>query len=171
MITTEQLKKILPNLNRPEIYTTAFNDTCKKYEINTRLRVCHFLAQIIHESGGFRYSKEIATGIAYEFRKDLGNVKPGWGQKYKGRSFIQVTGRYNYEQISKDLGVDFTKFPEYLEQLPYSMIAAGWFWNKNKLNKQADLNRLTTITLTINGGTNGIEDRKRWLIKCLENIQ
>jgi putative chitinase len=169
MITIEQFSGIV-KIKNAEIILKAFNDTCEKYEINTRNRTCHFLAQLLHESGCFRYSKELATGIAYEFRKDLGNIRPGWGQKYKGRGYIQITGRYNYEQLSKDLQIDFTKNPEYLEQLPYSMISAGWFWNRNKLNRLADKNQVTAITLTINGGTNGIEDRKKWLIKCFENI-
>ena len=93
-----------------------------------------FIAQIGHESGQLKYSEEIASGKAYEGRKDLGNTQQGDGVKFKGRGLIQITGRFNYIQLSKDLGEDFIKNPELLSTPKYAVQSACWFWNKNKLN-------------------------------------
>jgi hypothetical protein len=112
------------------------------------------------------YNKEIASGKAYEGRKDLGNIKVGDGVLFKGRSFIQITGRSNYKLISEALGVDFISNPVLLESDQYAFLGAGWFWNTKKLNKYADVDDFLTITKRINGGTNGLEDRKNWLMKC-----
>ena len=71
---------------------------------------------MIHESGSFRYTKEIASGKAYEWRKDLGNVQAGDGVRFKGRGLIQLTGRANYALASNALGVDFVSRPELIEQ-------------------------------------------------------
>ena len=164
MITPEKLSQIVKT-KYPKVLADAINDTCLRYEINTPLRLRHFLSQVLHESGGFIYSKEIASGSAYEFRKDLGNVQGGWGRKYKGRGFIQITGRFNYELLSKSFSIDFINKPELLEQLPYSMLSAGWFWHIKGLNKLADKNDIIGITKKINGGLNGLSDRKLWFEK------
>jgi putative chitinase len=143
-------------------YKTLF----KIYEINTPLRVAHFMAQLHHESGGFNYLKELGNNAyfkKYEGRKDLGNIFAGDGLKYKGRGFIQITGRANYTELSKDLKIDFVNNPELLEQEANAIISALWFWNKKKLNTFADEDNLSTITKRINGGFNGIEDRKKLL--------
>jgi putative chitinase len=105
-----------------------------KYSIDSDKEVAAFIAQIGHESGYLRYSEEIASGKAYEGRRDLGNIYAGDGMKYKGRGLIQITGRYNYAQLSKDLGEDFIKNPELLSTPKYAVQSACWFWNKNKLN-------------------------------------
>ena len=138
------------------------------YHINTPLRVAHFMAQIHHESGGFKYTKEIGNDAyfkKYEGRKDLGNVKEGDGLRFKGRGFIQVTGRANYTVLSKDTRIDFLNNPELLEQEANAMISALWFWNKKKLNELADKDDCKAITKKINGGYNGLADRERLLIK------
>jgi len=138
------------------------------YHINTPLRVAHFMAQIHNESGGFKYTKEIGNDAyfkKYEGRKDLGNVKDGDGLRFKGRGFIQVTGRANYTVLSKDTRIDFLNNPELLEQEANAMISALWFWNKKKLNELADKDDCKAITKKINGGYNGLADRERLLIK------
>jgi putative chitinase len=124
------------------------------------------MAQLHHESGGFNYLKELGNNAyfkKYEGRKDLGNIFAGDGLKYKGRGFIQITGRANYTELSKDLKIDFVNNPELLEQEANAIISALWFWNKKKLNTFADEDNLSTITKRINGGFNGIEDRKKLL--------
>ena len=139
-----------------------------KSGIDTPLRLAHFFAQIHHESGGFKYLKELGGDkyfLKYEGRKDLGNIKLGDGLKYKGRGYIQVTGRTNYSCISKDLNIDFLTHPELLEQEVNALLSAIWFWNKKKLSLIADRDDVLTITKRINGGTNGLDDRKQLLIK------
>lgn len=164
-LTKEQLKLCAPyakdfNIER---YLDAINQTLEEFNINTPKRVAAFLAQIIHESGSFRYSEEIATGKAYEGRKDLGNIKPGDGQRFKGRGLIQITGRNNYEAFSKFSNVDFVNFPVKITQAMHSARAAGWFWETRGLNQLADIEDFKKITQKINGGLNGYPDRiKHW---------
>lgn len=143
-------------------YKTLF----KIYEINTPLRVAHFMAQLSHESGGFKYLKELGNNAyfkKYEGRKDLGNIFSGDGLRFKGRGYIQITGRANYTELSKDLKIDFVNNPELLEQEANAILSALWFWNKKKLNFFADEDNISTITKRINGGFNGINERKKLL--------
>lgn len=172
MITIEQLQGVALN-KKAELLKVLkpLNDTLVKYEINTPLRICHFLAQICHESLSFIYRKELASGKAYEGRKDLGNTNAGDGVKFKGRGYIQITGRANYTQLSIDLGIDFVGSPELLETIDNAMLSAGWFWDKRKLNLLADKDDVTSITKKINGGLNGFEDRKKYLEKAKKLIK
>ena len=147
-------------------YLDSVNQTLEKYSINTPLRICHFLAQVLHESGKFVYNKELASGQAYEGRKDLGDIHTGDGVKYKGRGFIQITGLSNYKAITESFNVDFVNNPVLLEQSPYCALSAGWFWNNHNLNALADIDHLIDITHKINGGENGIDDRRALLIKA-----
>jgi predicted chitinase len=82
---------------------------------NEKNQECHviatFVAQLAHESHGFRYFEEIASGAAYEWRKDLGNSKAGDGRRYKGRGPIQLTGRNNYRAAAKFMGVPIEEKP------------------------------------------------------------
>jgi putative chitinase len=147
-------------------YVNWLNEYCARYEINTPLRLAAFLAQIGHESCRLCFSEEIALGDAYEGRKDLGNIHKGDGKKYKGRGLIQVTGRYNYEAISKDLGIDFVNNPRLLALPEYAVWSACWFWDKHNLNALADEGRFRDITRKINGGYNGLEDREKLYARC-----
>ena len=120
-----------------------------------------FLAQIGHESGQLRYVRELASGEAYENRSDLGNTQPGDGVRFRGRGLIQLTGRYNYEAIERELGLSVLENPQLLETPENAARSAGWFWYRNNLNALADLGKFDTITRRINGGLNGKEDRDR----------
>ncbi len=168
MITAEILKKIYVHAKSTAIdaFIGPLNETMEKYEISTALRQAHFLAQVGHESGELRYVRELASGQAYDIGKlaeSLGNTPEDDddGERYKGRGLIQITGTANYKALSKDLGCDFLANPERLEEPVYAAMSAGWFWNKRKLNRLADLDDLKRITKRINGGLNGLEDRKR----------
>lgn len=172
-----------------------FKEVCEKYSINTGARFACFLSQLAHESGTFFYTEELASGSAYEGRKDLGNINKGDGVTYKGRGFIQITGRANYTSLSKEFKVDFVKIPTLLgakninictsDQMRWATMSAGWYWNTRKLNDLADKVDLSTpvttepnnwvfklITRKINGGYNGLHDRiskfekiRKYLIK------
>jgi putative chitinase len=169
MITTDQLKAIIGNIYYDTKFQTlvdSINQVSEKYSINTTLRLCHFLAQVIHESGRFKYETELASGNEYEGRKDLGNVNPGDGATFRGRGFIQITGRGNYKAVSKALGFDFLSQPTMLANPPYDMLSAGWYWNSRSLNQYADQDDILTITKKINGGQNGLTQREYWLSKC-----
>ncbi len=134
--------------------------------IDTPLRQAHFLAQIGHESGEFRFRAEIANGQAYEGRRDLGNVQPGDGQRFKGRGLIQLTGRANYADYGRAIGreAELLDHPALVaEDAELCVDVAGWFWSKNQLNALADADDLSTLTRRINGGLNGLDDRRRLL--------
>jgi putative chitinase len=124
------------------------------------LRFAHFFAQLGHESGGFRYMEEIASGQAYEGRADLGNVQPGDGRRYKGRGPIQLTGRANYREYGRRLGIDFEAHPEIAALPSIGMMTACTYWTVKGLNALADADDVDAITRRINGGTNGLDDRK-----------
>lgn len=128
--------------------------------IDSGLRLSHFMGQCAHESGGFRYMEEIASGAAYEGRADLGNTQPGDGKRYKGRGPIQLTGRANYRAFGREVGIDFEAHPEMVAFPSVGLMAAVRYWNSRGLNAKADADDLLGITRAINGGTNGLDDRK-----------
>ena len=174
-ITLEILQKIEPN-STANIRANAnfkgcpierlvgyLNTYALEFDITTPLRWAHYLAQIMHESGGFRYSEEIASGKAYEGRADLGNTQKGDGVRFKGRGLIQITGRANYTAYAKYCGYDVVAKPELLERLPGAVKSAMWYWQTHGLNELADKDKFLTITKRINGGTNGLESRQKYL--------
>jgi putative chitinase len=167
ILTLNQLKQILGNNPRknPEVLLPEINKTLTKYNINTPLRITHFLAQVLHESGRFAWFTEFASGKAYEGRTDLGNTQPGDGTKFKGRGAIQITGRSNYNIISKNLEINFTDNPDLLTKTEYAILSAGWYWNKRKLNKYADIDDIRGITKRVNGGFNGLQERTAYYNK------
>lgn len=128
--------------------------------LDTGLRLAHFMGQCAHESGGFRYMEEIASGAAYEGRADLGNTQPGDGKRYKGRGPIQLTGRANYRAFGREVGIDFEAHPEMVAFPSVGLMAAVRYWNSRNLNALADADDLDGITRKINGGTNGLADRE-----------
>jgi putative chitinase len=137
-------------------------DTAAKFNITNTLRLTHFLAQCAHESGNWRYRTELASGAAYEGRKDLGNTQAGDGVKFKGRGYIQLTGRANYKSFSNFVGVDCVANPE-LVATTYPMMSAAFFFNSNNLwticDRGATDDIITLVTRRVNGGTNGLADR------------
>ncbi len=173
MITNNQLKQIYPfstESNR-EKYLPYLNEFMLEYGIDTKERIAAFLAQIGHESGQLFYSEEIASGKAYEGRRDLGNTEKGDGVKFKGRGLIQITGRANYQKLTNEMrglpmGIDFTEEPDLLKKPQYATKSACWWWNNRKLNELADNDseeNFKRITRIINGGYNGYTDRyKIW---------
>lgn len=129
------------------------------------LRIAHFMAQLIHESGSFRYMEEIASGAAYEGRADLGNTLPGDGVLFKGRGPIQITGRANYRLYGRVIGIDIERNPQLAAVPSIGLHLACAFWVSKDLNTLADRDDVIGITRRINGGTNGLDDRKAALAK------
>jgi putative chitinase len=144
----------------------------EKFGLNKPHREVQFFAQLMHESGEFRYDKEIwgptPAQERYDVRTDLGNTKAkdGDGKKYMGRAGIQITGKANYEEftewcrknIDKD-APDFVKYPEKINTDPWEGLVPIWYWTTRNLNKYADRGDIEQITKAINGGLNGYDDR------------
>lgn len=156
-----------------EKYAPAFNQALIAAQCTTVNRVAMFCAQTGTESLGLRYTEEIASGAEYEGRRDLGNIYPGDGRKFKGAGILQTTGRTNYGHFSQwayDQGLtkspsQFLDHPEQLRQLPWAFISASFYWvhERPKLNAMADAGDILGCTKAVNGGTNGLADRTaRW---------
>ena len=177
----------------PDVVIAMIPDTAAKFEINTPLRLAHFLAQCGHESGGFRATQEnlnySAKGLNGIFRKyfpteaaaaayarqpqkiaskvyggRMGNgpESTGEGYKFRGRGYIQLTGKENYTAFGKSIGEDMVANPDMVAST-YALLSAAWFFSKNGLHKIADEGAsdlvVTKITKRVNGGTIGLPDR------------
>ncbi len=152
---------------RADLFAPHLSAACRYYGIDTPERLAAFLAQIGHESGSLRYVREIADGSAYEGRRDLGNLVPGDGTRYRGRGLIQLTGRDNYRQMRDLLDhlgpPDFLDSPAALEEPQWAAWSAAAWWHSRHLSDLADAGDFDAITRRINGGTNGATDRRqRW---------
>jgi putative chitinase len=167
----------------------------EKFQINTPLRLSHFLSQCGHESGGFKAVNENlnygAKGLMTTFKKyfptedvakqyerkpeliaskvyggRMGNgpeaTKEGW--KFKGRGYIQLTGKDNYKAFDAIVAENILENPD-LVATKYPLLSAAWYWNSRKINATADLgagdDTVTKVTKLVNGGTIGLEDRKK----------
>jgi putative chitinase len=166
MITSKQLVDIMRcPAQRAEKWAGPLDAAMARYDIDAPLRQAAFLAQVGHESGRLIFVREIWNPARcpwqarYEGRTDLGNLQDGDGYRFRGRGLIQITGRANYEACGKALEQDFVAHPELLEEPKLAALSAAWFWDSRKLNALADKGEFRKITLRINGGTNGIEDR------------
>ncbi|GAB3652080.1 peptidoglycan-binding protein [Ramlibacter alkalitolerans] len=140
--------------------------TLDRYEINTRLRIAHFLGQTCHESAGFRTTEEFASGQAYEGRKDLGNTQPGDGVRFKGRGLLQLTGRANYQEYGRALGVDLVGQPELAAEPALSLQIACEFWKRKQINRVCDDDDVVGVTRKVNGGKNGLAERSTFTAKA-----
>lgn len=135
--------------NVAKIWLPYFNEYFPKYGLNTKERIASFLSQVGHESGALLYTEEIASGAAYEGRKDLGNTVAGDGVRFKGRGLIQTTGRKNYQDFKDKFGIDVIKNPSLLgaknalvatpDQLKNSLLSALEYWTKKRTYPYKDL--------------------------------
>jgi putative chitinase len=176
----------------PDEVIAQIPDTCVKFNITNVLRLAHFLSQCGHESGGFKAVKEnlnySADGLAkifpkyfsgginesyarqpekianriYANRMGNGDEASGEGYKFRGRGFIQLTGKQNYAAFGKSIGEDILSNPD-LVATKYPLSSAAFFFNNNNLwaicDKGADVATVTAVTKRVNGGTIGIDDR------------
>jgi putative chitinase len=172
-------------------------ETFEKYQINTPKRQACFLGQTMHESGGYKFLREnlnysakalmatwpsrfpdMDTAEKYERQPEMiankvysgrmGNTEDGDGAKFIGRGLIQLTGKDNYRAFGEAIGEDLVANPQLVEQPRYAALSAGWFWNKRGLNVLADAMDITTMTVRINGGRIGIDDRIAKINKALD---
>lgn len=133
-------------------------------------RIAMFLAQTGHESDGYQTTEEYADGSEYNNRADLGNTQPGDGPRFKGRTWIQITGRANYTKFSAwaaDQGLIsdpayFVNNPTALADLKWAGVGAAWYWTvaRSTINALSDQGDVVGVTQLINGGQNGIDDRR-----------
>jgi len=158
-----------------EKITSLLNAYAMEFGINTPRRWAHYLSQIAHESAELRYSKEIASGAAYDtgkLAKQLGNTpeKDGDGQFFKGRGLIQLTGRANYEAYKKYCGFDVVKDPELLAKPVGAIRSSMWFWRNRGLNELAEKDNFKEITRRINGGFNHLKERAAYLERAKQTF-
>ena len=163
--------------NVPGVDYTAlspgFNEAMVAAGVTTVRRAAMWCAQLGHESVGLRYMREIwgptPAQRGYEGRADLGNTRPGDGKRFMGRGPIQVTGRHNYTRLSQWAHKEglaptptfFVDNPTELEKPRHGFLGAVWYWTTQRpLNQLSDAGDLTGATRAINGGTNGINDRR-----------
>lgn len=177
----------------PDSVIQQIPDVAAKFEINTALRLAHFLAQTGHESGGFKHTNEnlnysadglkkifpkyfAQAGLAesyarqpekiasrvYGGRMGNGDEASKEGFKFRGRGYIQLTGKSNYTEFDKFVDDDILGNPD-LVATKYPLLSAAWFFHKNGLNaisdKGADDATVTAVTKRVNGGTIGLPDR------------
>jgi len=178
-------------------YVEPINEVMEFYEINNKNRISMFLAQVGHESGGLSVIKEnlnysadrlkvifpkyfrgvdpsgyarnpqkIANRV-YASRMGNGSEESGDGWRFCGRGLIQVTGRDNYSWFAASLHISPEEASEYMETFEGAAQSACWFWESNNLNQWADKRDILTLTKRINGGTIGLEDRKKHYEHCL----
>lgn len=164
--------------NRTEVSQICeLNECLDRFQINKPQRIRHFLAQVGHESGGLVFAKEIwgptPAQRGYQGRKDLGNLQPGDGYRFRGAGYIQLTGRFNYQKFSEfmgdrriiDLGCD------YVSQA-YPFTSAGFWWHNNGMNTLCDdpFVNVERVTRRVNGGTNGLLDRVAYYNRACKAI-
>lgn len=170
MITAEQLKQISPGtpLERCKTFAPLLDKYCPMYGIDTPTELASFLSQVLHESGGFKYMREIwgptSAQSRYEGRRDLGNIYKGDGKKFMGRGPIQITGRANYTRMSKDMFGDnrLLHNPDILSTPEYGIISSCIYWKWRNLDAVDDDAGIKSETKAVNGGYNGLFDRQKY---------
>lgn len=194
----EKLEDILTGNKKVEEFYEALCKALPKYDITTENRVAGFLAQCAHESNNFKVMQEnlnySADGLRRIFPKYFKDVDPddyarqpekianrvyasrmgngdeesGDGWKYRGRGVIQLTGHDNYSKFAKDMDMSLEEVVDYLETVEGAIMSAAWYWNSRKINGAADANDIVKMTKLVNGGTIGLDDRKKHYAHILE---
>jgi len=190
-ITKEQLSQLIPKNPYIEQWYEALSVLLPDYEINTPNRIAAFIAQCAHESASFtalhenlNYRSETLSKVwpkkfpasiaeqyahkpeaianrAYASRMGNGDEASGDGWRYCGRGLIQLTGKDNYTAFADSIGITPEEVSDYVQTFEGAAQSACWFWESNNLNQYADSGDIETMTKRINGGTLGLEDRKK----------
>lgn len=183
-----------------DIYGPIMETVLSNYSITTPLRVAHFLAQVMHESGNFKYLEEnlnynkeallrvfskyftpalaekchrnpvTIANIVYSNRMGNGDIDSGDGWRYRGRGLIQLTGRTNYVCFSNAVNMDIVTNPDTLVVPELAVESACWYWETHELNELADNDDIVGITRRINGGTHGIQQRTNNLSRIKQEL-
>ena len=156
-ITSQQIRRIAPKAKNADALAQCINQWAPTFGITTPLRMAHFLAQCAHETMGFVLMTEMASGRQYEWNAKLGNT---------------LTGRANYQAYARSrfCNGDLMSHPDWLAHLPGAVKSAMWYWWSRGLNALADQDNVFAITRKINGGTNGLEQRKIYLTIAKANL-
>jgi len=178
MITADQLKRISPGtpIDTCNKFVPFINKYCPLYKIDTPIELASFLSQILYESGGLKWMREIwgptKAQNGYEGRKDLGNTVAGDGKRFMGRGPLQITGRNNYTRMSKDMFGDdrLLKTPEILATPDYGIWSACIYWGWRNLDAVDDDNSIERETKLVNGGYNGLTDRKAYFERAKKEL-
>jgi len=149
-----------------EGFAAALPSCIGRADLTTPMRLAHFLAQCAHESAGFATTTELASGVDYEGRRDLGNVRKGDGKRFKGRGLLQITGRANYEKFGAAIGVELMDNPAMAAAFPTAALTAAEFWRDRGLNRFADSDDVRGVTRGVNGGLNGLASRMIYLARA-----
>ena len=183
----------LDNLSIPDKVKQELWSVMSKFGIRTVDRLAHFLGQCHHESGGFtkvrenlnysekallktfpKYFKgkdpkpyvknpEALANYVYANRLGNGSEASGDGWKYRGRGYIQLTGKDNYRAFDAFVDDDILVGGPDLVATKYPLLSAAWFWHTNKINNLADggvdIDDITKVTKRVNGGTHGLQER------------
>jgi putative chitinase len=163
VIGWQSLRHVAPWLSETEAkqHAAALGPAFRKYAIVTPRRAAAAVAQFAHESAGFHTTTEYATGAEYEGRRDLGNTHPGDGKRFKGRGYIQITGRGNYSACTSAFGHDFISRPADLATPRWAALASCWWWSAHGCNQLADSGDFVALTRRINGLTSREEYHHR----------
>lgn len=168
MITVEILSKVCKNVRTPALYVPILNEMFEKYKMTWSYEQEMFLAQCLHESAGFAFTRELwgpsVWQVKYEGHLGLGNTQPGDGKKFMGRGLIQLTGRANYQLFSDWVGdPSIMQYPQLVESPKYAVLSAIWFWKKNDLVRFAKTDDIIGCTRVVNGKKMlGLEERTKY---------
>lgn len=197
MSVLSSIKTVCPNCKEPEIYANYITQEVNKRKFSAE-QTAMFLAQCAHESAGFtrfeenlnysaktlckvfgkyfpnmlvaeNYARrpEKIANLVYGSRMGNGSAESGDGWKYRGRGILQITGKYNYRDLEYSTGIKCVENPDILLEPKFSVTAAFWYWDKHNLAGYQDIE---IITKKINGGINGLEDRKRLFLSFLKDL-
>lgn len=194
LINSSLILELNPNHPRAEVAAQRIWAAARRANINTELRVSHFMAQLAHESSlvpqqeNLRYSTRRLmqvwpsrfpswySALPYTYNpfmlankvygRRMGNVRWDDGYRYRGRGFIQLTGRSNYRKYGRLIGYDLERNPDLCLQYGISALVACAYWNENNLSNLADQDNISEITRRINGGWNGLGDRRYKLVRA-----
>jgi len=154
MLTVDTLRRIYTAAPRARLakHLDGLNAAMVEYNINTPNRQAAFLGQCGHESSELYYTEEIASGNAYEGRKDLGNTQPGDGRRFKGHGFIQNTGRANHEAYAEYKGMTLDAALAFMQTSAGASDVSGWWWMRNTVNPVADEQDWRGVSGMVNAG-------------------